>query len=111
MSLILDALDARADHIPTAGSARHARADAHDDTVLATLGYRSARTRRAGLSGRMLVFYGVAAIAIGFVGLSLLIVLFAPPEPPTTGARCRIAPSGDGVRRPAVERHAAPRRR
>ena len=75
MSLILDALK-RTKPITfpiQPDTARHARTDAHADTVLSTLGYRSARTRRGGLPGRMLVFYSVAAIAIGFVGLSLLI--------------------------------------
>ena len=55
-----------------AETAQQGRDDAHADTVLSTLGYRSARTRRSGLSVRMLLLYGVAAMAIGFVGLSLV---------------------------------------
>ena len=84
MSTILDALKRKKPiAFPVdAEAAQHARADAHADTVLSTLGYRSARTRRSGLSVRMLLLYGVAAIAIGFVGLSILILLFAPPERP-----------------------------
>ena len=60
MSLILDALKrTKPTHSQSAGSARHARTDAHDDTVLSTLGYPSARTRRGGLPVKMLLVYGV----------------------------------------------------
>ena len=82
MSLILDALKKKGPiAFPVeAETAERARADAHSDTVLSTLGRRTRRTRRTGLSVRMLLLYGAAAMAIGFVGLSLLILLFAPPE-------------------------------
>jgi hypothetical protein len=85
MSLILDALKRKK---PTDDpSDRSAGAhEAHADAVLSTLGYRQPRPRRAGLSVKMLLLYGAAAMAIGFVGLSLLILLFAPPEAATPGS-------------------------
>ena len=86
MSLILDALKRK----KPAGYgydgdegdfADEARADAHSDAVLSSLALPRPR-REQGLSVKMLLVYGAAAMAIGFVGLSLLIVLFAPPERP-----------------------------
>src|SRR6185295_2632191 len=58
------------------------RGDSHSEAVLATLGYPRERPRKRGLSIKMLLVYGAAAVTIGFVGLSLLIAFFAPPEPP-----------------------------
>ena len=79
MSLILDALKRkRPTEVP--GDRSAGVREAHSDAVLSTLGYRQARPRRAGLPVKMLLLYGAAALAIGFVGLSLLILLFAPPE-------------------------------
>jgi Tfp pilus assembly protein PilF len=81
MSLILDALKRKRPTEDPDDRSAGAR-DAHADAVLSTLGYRQPRARRAGLSVKMLLLYGAAAMAIGFVGLSLLILLFAPPERP-----------------------------
>jgi Tfp pilus assembly protein PilF len=79
MSLILDALKRKRPTQDPGDRSAGAR-EAHSDAVLSTLGYRQPQARRAGLSLKMLLLYGAAAMAIGFVGLSLLILLFAPPE-------------------------------
>ena len=50
------------------------------NSVLATLGYPRPASRRAPPLKTMLV-YGGAAVAIGFVGLSLIILLLAPAAP------------------------------
>jgi Tfp pilus assembly protein PilF len=81
MSLILDALKRKRPTQDPGDRSAGAR-EAHSDAVLSTLGYRQPQTRRGGLSVKMLLLYGAAAMAIGFVGLSLLILLFAPPERP-----------------------------
>ena len=73
MSLILDAL--RRD---TPKDDDESRDESHPDSVLATLGYPRQRPRKRGLPVKMLLVYGGAAVAIGFVGLSLLIAALAP---------------------------------
>ena len=87
MSLIHDALTRN-----TPKDDDSPRGESHSDSVLATLGYaRHHRPRKHGLSIKMLMVYGGAAAAIGFVGLSLLIAFFAPPEPPRPAAAGRVA--------------------
>ena len=117
MSLILDALKRKR---PTrcrseAETTERARADAHSDTVLSTLGYPLRRTRRTGLSAEMLLLYGAVAMAIGFVGLSLLILLFAPPERaqpvPTASLRPPCGPAPRPPVRPDLRVPAGSRRR
>jgi Tfp pilus assembly protein PilF len=73
--------------------------DSHSDSVLATLGYPRQRPRRSGLSMKMLLVYGAAAVAIGFVGLSLLIAFLAPPEPQKKAVP---APSRVATRQPVA---------
>ena len=69
-----------------------------------------------GLPLKTLLVYGGAALAIGFVGLSLLIVLLAPAAPSPTGAPAlgrtgRRAAGGSRRRRPGADRdRAAPAR-
>src|SRR5258705_8498675 len=96
VSLILDALRRKSDGGPTdpasgSGSDRATRAD----TVLATLGYSPVR-QPSGTPVRKLIVYGAAAMALGFVGLSGLILLLAPSSPPkpvrTAAARPAAAP-------------------
>ena len=89
MSLILDALRRRsADRGGDDSSDGTARADA----VPATLGY--ARPKQ-GVSLRTLFLYGVAAVLIGFVGLTLVIAVLAPSAPPAP----RLAPRRVGAAR------------
>ena len=87
MSLILDALKRNTpkddDESP--------QGDSRSDSVLATLGYPRQRPRKSGLSVKMLLVYGGAAVAIGFVGLSLVIAFFAPPEAPRPAPPVRVA--------------------
>ena len=70
---------------------------ARADAVLATLGY----PRRHGASGpslKSLVIYGGAAVAIGFVGLSLLIVFLSPSTLLPGPATGRAGDGGHGRR-------------
>jgi len=83
VSLILDALRRRsADRGGDDSAVGRARADA----VPATLGY-ARPPKRQGVPLRTLFFYGVAAVAIGFVGLTGVIAILSPSAPPTPAPR------------------------
>jgi hypothetical protein len=77
VSVILDALrrNKSAARENTSSGGRTARTDA----VLATLGYRRPQPRDRRL-GQMFV-YGMAAVLVGFVGLSALIFVLTPSTP------------------------------
>jgi Tfp pilus assembly protein PilF len=106
MSLILDALKRQKPATIAFGRDEDARAEARSDSVLSTLGSRPAR--RSGLSLRALLIYGAAAMAIGFVGLSLLILFFAPPERPQPGGPPAPAVARPAARQPAADVHPRP---
>ena len=69
------------------------------DAVLATLGYTPPQ-QRSGTSVRKLALYGAAAMAVGFAGLSALILLIAPstPKPVTATAARSSSPARAGGR-------------
>jgi hypothetical protein len=72
--------------------------DSHSDAVLATLGYPRERPRKRGLSIKMLLVYGEAAVTIGLVGL--------PADRVFRAARAAAAPAGacrDAGRRACAE--------
>ena len=115
MSLILDALKRKSSEHDAKGAPRRT---ARTDAVLATLGYP--RSDQSGLPLKTLAMFGGAALAIGFVGLSLLIVLSRrpcsslSPAPPAQSAVQRLpgspaAPRLQGLlrRRPSAVRTAA----
>jgi Tfp pilus assembly protein PilF len=98
MSLILDALKRKRPVTLEVGADDRARAEGRSDSVLSTLGQRT--PHRSRLSVRMLLLYGAAAMAFGFVGLSLLILFFAPPERPQPASAAPSA-AARGTRAPA----------
>jgi Tfp pilus assembly protein PilF len=83
VSLILDALRRKSTPPDGTESADRPR---RADTVLASLGYPRSPGGRARPSLKTLVLYGVAAVALGFAGLSLVIFLLAPSAAPKPGA-------------------------
>ena len=84
MSLILDAL--RRKSSGRGGGDEPERA-VRAEAVLATLGY--AKPGRKGMSIRALLVYCVAALATGFLGLWLVLLILAPAAVPAGVARCR----------------------
>jgi len=105
VSVILDALRRRS-------SDKEGRADsrgsARTDAVLTILGYPR-RRRRGRLSLATLLMYGVASIAVGFVGLwaVLALVTSAPPAPPAAQV-ARTTPPSTQPTAQAAARPAAP---
>ena len=77
MSLILDALRRK-----SAESAEHDESGrpARAESVLATLGYPRS-TSGGAVPLKTMILFGGAAVALGFVGLSLVIFLLAPSAP------------------------------
>ncbi len=107
MSVILDALRRRStdrsEHADAGGSERTASGDA----VLATLGYpKPSSSIRGRLATRTLVLGGVAAVASGFVAMTLLIFSLSPSSPPPrrapVQARASNAPPRPAVPPPAI---------
>ena len=111
MSLILDALRRKSTEPEEENeSGRPRRAE----SMLATLGYPRP-TSRGTPPLKTLIVYGGAAVAIGFVGLSLVILLLAPsaPKKPApvvparTVARGPVSPASPPVSQPVLKPQAA----
>ena len=81
MSVILDALRRQSADGEPSGEEGMPERTASSDAVLATLGY--GRRSRSRPSMRSLILGGVAAVGIGFIGLTLLIFLLTPSPTPT----------------------------
>ena len=116
MSLILDALKReRGDAGRT--SRRTARAPTRTPIPFSRRSAIGASPRARRPPGQTLLVYGAAAIAIGFVGLSLLIFLLAPPAPSRSaapvahGGRAPGAVASAPSRGPSRRRRPWPRRR
>jgi len=82
VSLIIDALRKNRSIGETDEAGRRAARPA----AVLSMGHVRPAARRRPLSLRTVVVYGSAALMLGFVGLSLLIALMAPPAPPRSTA-------------------------
>ena len=93
MSLILDMLRRKPAAPPNDEPENDPEQSARSDAVLATLGYsKSDGPPRA--SFRSMIVYGAAALVLGFVGLSALILLLAPSAPSTPPPRAAAPSAG-----------------